>query len=145
MSNYFDRLQFLLINNNLSYISEKSGIPYSTLYSFKTEKRDLPIKWYSSFQTLYRREVYSTYRDIGASVKEATNWRGHQPDQILYDIKKTQEKIDFLTTGSAIKKLIASGEKYDQETFWKIYDSLRPLMEKAFYDSKKDLETKWDY
>jgi len=135
-----DRDRLIYLHDTLSYrdISERTGIPLSTVGYVIRGERELGADYRDSLRMTYRQQVFIDYRQIGAAQDVASRYvlaTTHRARSVLEDAKKMNA---VYVNNLVLRKILQydrRGESYDLPTLWK---EARELVIAAHEWSKSD-------
>jgi hypothetical protein len=93
----YNRLTFILDKNSVSSVSKETGIPYTTLYYYNKQERNLPSKYENALVQAYQRSVYAAYRELGYDVRTSQSRRYWNPEKVALTLGTDAEKIERYT------------------------------------------------
>lgn len=135
-----ERLFYITRDRSLYYVSKESGIPYSTLWRFVNQLRDLPERYENSLKNVYSRTVYDNLRNLGFSSYQANRFRWYAPSSVIEREDIFKERLDFYTQGIIATKLKKSAYYYTEDEIKSIYENEIEKLKEGFRKSKKTYE-----
>jgi len=76
------RLDFILSKKSQNWLASELGVSQSSISNYSTGKSNIPAKLYNDIRNAYQRNVYSSFRDLGASSVQARRYSWYSPDAV---------------------------------------------------------------
>lgn len=124
--NLFNRLSYMLEESSINSIVVDTGIPYTTLYEFSKQRRNLPSKYENVLYNAYSRDVYSRMRNLGYDTRQATLMRYKAPEFFHMRVASHAEKIELYTYFNVQRKFPdrkLTMKQAVESPYWKYYES----------------------
>lgn len=124
--NLFNRLSYMLEESSINSIVVDTGIPYTTLYEFSKQRRNLPSRYENVLYNAYSRDVYSRMKNLGYDTRQASLMRYKSPEFFHMRIASHAEKIELYTYFNVQRKFPdrkLSLKQAVESPYWKYYES----------------------
>lgn len=117
MSSLLNRLQYMTSSGiSLNKISQDTEIPYSTLWYYANEQRNLPEKYENSLYNMYTRTAYSNLKAAGLNATQANRFRWYSPEAVLKIEVQVQEAVlqyaQYALAGKSAREGITATEDW---------------------------------
>jgi len=139
------RLQFVTVERPLTWVSEETGIPTSTLSYVNRGLRNLPKQYVDTIRNLYQRESYSRMRNAGASSEQARRYSWYVPTTVGNVMIDYSLKVEELAGGIVAAKLKGLERDATTDEILDLWSDARQSIVEGLQNSRKPLEDILDY